>query len=355
VVDIFKLKHYLSRRILEVNTLEHGAPIDLESITESSPDPKGFERLFQWLGGDQRELDPDELNTEFHTNTKILLETEKVLMAFKAGRDVTLFTNLRVLTLDTQGLVGCKVHYVSVPYRSIHAYTVETAGMWDRDAELYLYTRNRWHLAKIAMDFRSGKTDLMQIQKMLTGFIIGLPTDGKMTFGPKDFSRHERNRVKASSVAAGFFDNSKEIDAAEMNDKLHNDIPILLEEESILRAFQQARDMFLWTSRRLLIVDTKGMTGQRVRYESIPYRYIDGFSFETAGHMDRDAEIYCYTTISDIRNNGIPRSVDLQMTKQSILVKHTDIYEIGKLVFEHTCMGEKKQMEEAEPEIEVIF
>mmetsp|Transcript_27339 Transcript_27339/g.63203 ORF Transcript_27339/g.63203 Transcript_27339/m.63203 type:complete len:141 (-) Transcript_27339:211-633(-) len=140
-----------------------------------------------------------------------------------------------------------------------------------------------------------------------------------------------------------------------MNDKLHNDIPILLEEESILRAFQQARDMFLWTSRRLLIVDTKGMTGQRVRYESIPYRYIDGFSFETAGHMDRDAEIYCYTTISDIRNNGIPRSVDLQMTKQSILVKHTDIYEIGKLVFEHTCMGEKKQMEEAEPEIEVIF
>ena len=103
-VDLYKLKYYLSRRIIDMSNLKNGAPIGLEALTSASPDPKGFERLFQWLGGDQRELDPTELDTEFQTNTKILLDEEKVLMAFKAGRDVTLFTNIRIMTIDVQGL-----------------------------------------------------------------------------------------------------------------------------------------------------------------------------------------------------------------------------------------------------------
>ena len=152
---------------MEIHKLERGAPIDLDALTSQSPDPKGFERLFQWLGSDQRELDPTELDVEFHTNVKILLDDEKCLMvnscgsenretllcarpltdtsvafrwllfplqAFKAGRDVTLFTNLRILTIDVQGLVGCKIEYTSIPYRNIHAYAVQSAGMWDRDS-----------------------------------------------------------------------------------------------------------------------------------------------------------------------------------------------------------------------------
>jgi len=351
-VDIYKLKLYLSQRIMKGSKIAPGAPIDVEALTVASPDPKGFERLFQWLGGDQRELDPNELDAEFHNNTKILLDDEKVMMAFKAGRDLTLFTNLRIMMLDTQGLVGCKVEYTSVPYRSIHAYTVETAGMWDRDSELYLYTRNRWHLAKISMDFRSGKTDIMQIQKLLSGFVIGLPSDPKISYGPKNYANHERNSVGMNSLAVAFFDNSKEVEVGELDAKFHSEIPILLDEEKILRAFCQARDMFLFTNRRLLIVDTKGMTGQRVNYRSIPWKYVDGFEFETAGHMDRDAEIYCFTTISDIKNDGIPRSVSLLRTKQSILVKTTDIYEIGKLILEHTAFGEKP--DDVVPEFDII-
>ncbi len=168
-VDLFKIKYYLSRRIIDKGALEFGAPIGLEALTGASPDPKGFERLFQWLGGDQRELDASELNEEFHTKTKILMDEETVLMAFKGGRDVTLFTNVRIMTIDVQGLVGCKIEYTSIPYRSVHAYSVESAGIWDRDSELNLYTRNRWNLAKVDMDFRSGKTDIMQIQQLLSG------------------------------------------------------------------------------------------------------------------------------------------------------------------------------------------
>eukprot|EP00934_Nitzschia_sp_Nitz4_P001229 Nitzschia sp. Nitz4//scaffold122_size67431//29226//31869//NITZ4_006084-RA/size67431-augustus-gene-0.56-mRNA-1//-1//CDS//3329534400//1229//frame0 len=352
--DIYKIKYYLSRRIMEINQLERGAPIDLVALTSASPDPQGFERLFQWLGGDQRELDPTELDEEFHTNTQILLDDETVLMAFKAGRDVTLFTNIRIMTIDVQGLVGCKIEYTSLPYRSVHAYSVESAGIWDRDSELNLYTRNRWHLAKLDMDFRSGKTDILQIQKLLTGFVVGLPTDSKIHFGPKNYENHERKPVGWNSLAAGFFDNSKEIEAGEIDSAFHSDIPLLLQEETVLRAFCQARDMYVYTNRRFIIVDTKGLSGQRVKYKSIPYKSIDGFEFETAGHMDRDAEIYCYTTVSDIYSNGIPRSVGVLRTKQSILVKHTDIYEMGKLMLDHTVFGTKPQAD-YEPEIEVIF
>lgn len=256
------------------------------------------------------------------------------------------------MTIDVQGLVGCKIEYTSLPYRSVHAYAVETAGIWDRDSELKLYTRNRWHLAKFDMDFRSSKTDIMQIQKLLTGFCVGLPTDCRMVFGPKDCSNHERNFVGMGSLMDAFFDNSKEIDADEMNEKFHNHIPIMLEEEKVLKAFSQARDMYIYTNRRILHVDTKGLSGQRVKYKSIPYKHIHGFEFETAGHMDRDAEIYCYTTIADIISSGIPRQVGLLSTKQSILVKHTDIYEMGKLMMEY-CVFAEQTKDDAEPEIEV--
>lgn len=98
----------------------------------------------------------------------------------------------------------------------------------------------------------------MQIQKLLSGFVVGLPSDPKMVFGPKDYSNHERKAVGWNSIAAGFFDNSKEVDPTELNDKFHTGIPLLLEEETIIRAFVQARDMFLYTNRRQIIVDTKG-------------------------------------------------------------------------------------------------
>lgn len=349
------LKYYLSRRIMDIYKLERGAQIDLQHLTGASPDPQGFERLFQWLGGDQRELDPRELDIEFHTNTKILLDDEKCLMAFKAGRDVTLFTNLRVMVLDVQGLMGCKIEYTSIPYRSICAYSVESAGVWDRDSELNLYTRNRWHIAKVEMDFRAGKTDIMQIQTFLSAFIVGLPTDGKIEFGPKNYANHEKNAVGWNSLAAGFFDNSKEIPPEEMDSKLHSDIPLLLNEEKVIKAFVQARDMFLYTNRRFLIIDVKGASGQRVKYKSIPYRYVKTFEFETAGHLDRDAEVYLHTTISDVVSNGIPRYVGLLRTKQSILVKGTDIYEVGKLVLENTVFAAKPRTDADEPEIALVF
>jgi len=117
MVDIHALNYYLSRRLLLLSKMDPGAPIPLDRLTEQYAAPTGFEKLWQCIGGDQRELDPVALDTELHSSTRVLLDDEKVLMAFKAGRDASLFTNLRVMLLDVQGLSGQKIEYKSIPYK----------------------------------------------------------------------------------------------------------------------------------------------------------------------------------------------------------------------------------------------
>jgi Bacterial PH domain len=345
-----KLKFYLSKRLMLLNKEERGAPIPLDGISGDMVKPGVFERLWQKVGGDQMEIDANDLDKELHAGTNILLDEEKVIMAFKAGRDVSLFTNLRIMTLDVQGLSGKKVEYVSIPLRSIRSFSIETAGVWDRDTELRLYTRNKWDLAKVTMDFRSGKADIIQINKFLCALIIGYPSDAKVDFGKKDYkSQGETNMGGGSNIGAAFFDNSKEIDAKEIDTMLRSNPAFLLAEEKVVCAFKQARDMFVYTNRRIVFIDTKGLSGKRVNYRTIPYRWIKGYEFETQGHLDRDAELYAYTAIAEVQSERYPRCVPCEMTKQSIIVKKTDIFEMGKLFTDHILFGAEYP---EEPEID---
>jgi len=85
------LNYYLSHRLVtSKKQMEMGAPIPIKSMTGHFGKPSfGFESLLQKVGGDQREIDPQEIDRELHTSTKILLDDEHVLMSFKAGRDTS--------------------------------------------------------------------------------------------------------------------------------------------------------------------------------------------------------------------------------------------------------------------------
>jgi hypothetical protein len=61
--------------------------------------------------------------------------------------------------------------------------------------------------------------------------------------------------------------------------------------EQVHAAYQLVRDAFLFTDRRLILVDKQGMTGRKVEYHTIPYKSITHFSVETAGTFDLDAEL----------------------------------------------------------------
>jgi len=73
-----------------------------------------------------------------------------------------------------------------------------------------------------------------------------------------------------------------------------------MKKNKVLRSFQSGRDFDVYTNRLIIQTDTNGLTGKRVTLLSIPYNYTTGIEFETKGHMDTDAEVYCYTDIATV-------------------------------------------------------
>lgn len=49
--------------------------------------------------------------------------------------------------------------------------------------------------------------------------------------------------------------------------------------------------MFVFTERRLILIDVQGVTGSKVAFTSVPYRAIVRVSVETVGIFDLDAEM----------------------------------------------------------------
>lgn len=90
----------------------------------------------------------------------------------------------------------------------------------------------------------------------------------------------------------GFFDgmlgNSSKIDAAKIQQEFSQ---VLAAGEQVEQAYQLIRDYFVFTNKRLVLVDKQGLTGSKVEYHSIPYKNITHFSVETGGHFDLEAEL----------------------------------------------------------------
>lgn len=89
----------------------------------------------------------------------------------------------------------------------------------------------------------------------------------------------------------GIFGNASEVDIQSVQVELS---AILVQDEKVTRAFKIIRDMFIFTDRRLILIDKQGLTGKKAEYHSIPYKSISHFSVETAGTFDMDAELKIY-------------------------------------------------------------
>jgi hypothetical protein len=110
----------------------------------------------------------------------------------------------------------------------------------------------------------------------------------------------------------GMMGNASEED---IEDVQQDYINILTNEEKVEKAYKLIRDMFIFTNKRLILVDKQGLTGKKVEYHSIPYRSITHFCIETAGNFDLDAELKIW-----ISGSGTP------LQKQ--FNKNLNIYEL---------------------------
>ena len=66
---------------------------------------------------------------------------------------------------------------------------------------------------------------------------------------------------------------------------------ILIDGETIIKSFKLIRDMFVFTNKRLILVDKQGVTGSKTDFMTIPYKSINYFSKRSASLLDLDAEI----------------------------------------------------------------
>jgi hypothetical protein len=106
------------------------------------------------------EIEPEDVQRDW---AQALLPGEHVLAAFRSVRDVAFLTNYRFALVDVQGLTGRKVEIMTVPYRSITRYSVETAGTFDMDADLRIWVSGDPDPIEVKVGRRSNVAQVQQI------------------------------------------------------------------------------------------------------------------------------------------------------------------------------------------------
>lgn len=122
--------------------------------------------LFDGLMGNASELKVEDVQKEI---SQILASGETVKNAFKVIRDTFIFTNKRLILIDKQGVTGKKVEYLSIPYKSIITFSVETAGTFDLDAELKIWISG--NPTPIQKHFNRS-TNIYDVQRTLAEFVL---------------------------------------------------------------------------------------------------------------------------------------------------------------------------------------
>ncbi len=87
---------------------------------------------------------------------------------------------------------------------------------------------------------------------------------------------------------SGLMGNASEVEDGDLEKVLAN---TLIDGEQVEKAYKVVRDMFIFTNKRLILIDKQGVTGSKMEMVSIAYSKITKFSKESAGHFDLDAEL----------------------------------------------------------------
>ena len=98
----------------------------------------------------------------------LLLQDETVAATFKGSRDMVVFTSKRIIAVNVQGITGKKKDFTSLPYAKVVAFSVETAGTFDLDAELDLWFSG---LGRVRFEF-SGRTDVAYLNKLVAHHVL---------------------------------------------------------------------------------------------------------------------------------------------------------------------------------------
>jgi hypothetical protein len=117
-------------------------------------------------------------------------------------------------------------------------------------------------------------------------------------------------------ILSNVLGNAGVLDPAKLNEDYGK---LLTDGEEITIGFAVFRDTFVFTTKRLMLIDVQGITGKKISYLSIPYSKITRFSVETAGSFDLDAELKIW-----VGSDQVPISKKFN--------KNVDIYDLQKVL-----------------------
>jgi len=94
---------------------------------------------------------------------------------------------------------------------------------------------------------------------------------------------------------------------------------ILCEGEVLETAYKVFRDKWIFTNKRLIILDVQGITGSKREYRSIPYASIVQFAVENAGTLDSDCEMKIWVKGNDVPlKKDFSRDIDVKGIQRSL-------------------------------------
>jgi len=124
--------------------------------------------LFSSLMGNAGAVSQEELQKNYG---QLLISGEEIELGFKLIRDTFIFTNKRLILIDVQGLTGSKTEYLSVAYKSISKFSVETAGTFDLEAELKIWISSET-IPSIKKKFNKS-VNVYEVQNVLAHHVLG--------------------------------------------------------------------------------------------------------------------------------------------------------------------------------------
>lgn len=123
--------------------------------------------LFAALMGNAGVVGQDDLIRDYG---KLLTEGESIDLGFKLIRDTFIFTNKRMVLVNKQGITGSKTEYLSINYKQISRFSIETAGHFDLEAELKIWISSETE-PSITKKFNKS-VDVYEVQKVLAHYVL---------------------------------------------------------------------------------------------------------------------------------------------------------------------------------------
>jgi hypothetical protein len=255
-VNLFEVQQFFNDKVFSQTQTATSPPLTTTNpITQAA----NIGNVLDWIGSNAVQIDQHSIQDRFGfgAESPILMPGEEVEIAYQTWRDLIVLTSTRFLLIDVKGFSGKKIEFFSMRWKCVKAFSVETAGRLDWDGTFIVHT-NIPELRHIRQDLREGKSDMFQIQMAFANKLLGGNTNDRIQGVDQ-----RKGHVDPGAAFFGGSDN-RPLDAAEV-ERVYRSNPCLLQnDEYVEMAFRGRRDLVIFTTKRIIDVDVKGLSGKKV-------------------------------------------------------------------------------------------